>query len=466
MVSVRKDNRHIEHGSIVCENSVLRLRVTRPDSSLRLVIEARDLHDNWLPLASSPPEWHPDYLDADGLAQQMQFYSYDPLLADGATYGITMHGFLGEARITLTSTISEASTWTQHRLEIYDIPQMPCRQLAQCWQLAPAFLSADIAWPAKVLQQSQLVETPAAFQQVGPFFVALVPDIEEGDAALLGLRSTLQEHASLAYGVIDSGQMVLIPPHGMRLAYTLCVDARALPLQGFQEIVRLHGSQEALALASGTLTAPLPGELPPLPALPDAIDWIPFMYEGSPGAIAAWVQYLLSLAEQGDDHLLEDALCWLDRLCFHQRVCELPGSDTLGSIGSGAAWQLARLWTPMLLLHAFRLTGMLEYAYRAKAALSALPPADQARMLHQLAPIFGDIYVHAEYQLALALGPVAIHAVTCKPQDIAVAFTRTQPHTPLRLVVTGAADFCTITVNAALLGVIPATQLSRGIELP
>ncbi len=155
----------------------------------------------------------------------------------------------------------------------------------------------------------------------------------------------------------------------MRLAYDLCLDARALPMQGFQQIVRLLGSREALILAGSMPATPLAGELPPLPPLPDTLDWIPFLYEGAPEAIAAWVHYALSLATQDDWHLLEDALCWLDRLCLHQRVFEVPGSEPLGAFGSGAAWQSTALWAPILLLQAFRLTGMLEYAYRAKAAL-------------------------------------------------------------------------------------------------
>jgi len=465
METNQKDRRNIEQGSIVCENSVLRLRILRPSSSLRLIIEARDQQDDWIPLAITPPEANPDFQDATGHPQSMQFYSYEPLLEDGNTYGIVMRGSLGEARITLTSTLCEASTWTQHRLDIEDIPQMPCRQLAQFWQLASEFLQTDIAWPTKLLQEKQLVETPAAFQQVGPFFVALVPDMEEGEASLFGLRCVPKDYAGLAYGVIDSGQMVLIPPRNMQLAYTLCVGARALPTQGFQEIVRLLGCQEALVLASGTLVEPLPGELPPLPASPETVDWVPFMYEGSPAVIAAWVQHLLSQAEQGDWHLLEDALCWLDRLCFHQHMFELPGSEPLGSIGSGAAWQVTALWAPILLLHAFRLTGILEYAFRAKAALSALPPADQAQVMHQLMPIYGDIYIHAEYQLTLALGPVDIHAVVSKPQDISIKFNRTRPQSQLRLVVTGTSEPCAITVNGEPLGVFPSADLCSGIAL-
>ncbi len=181
----------------MCENSVLRLRVIRPNTSLQLVIEARDPHDAWIALAVSPPEGHPDLLDAAGQSQQMQFYTFDPLLAGGTTYGIVLHGFLGEARVTLSSMLDDASTWTHHRLEIQDVPQVPCRQLAHCWQLAPALRAADVAWPSRVLQQDALVETPAAFQQAGSSFVALVPDLEEGDAALLGLRTTAGEHAGL-----------------------------------------------------------------------------------------------------------------------------------------------------------------------------------------------------------------------------------------------------------------------------
>ena len=112
MVSVRQDRRHTEQGSIVCENGVLRLRVVRPSSSLGLVIEARDSQQQWLPLATTPSEGKAEYLDATGAAQHLHFYAYDPLLVAGHTRGIILHGHLGEAPLTLTTTLSEAHTWT------------------------------------------------------------------------------------------------------------------------------------------------------------------------------------------------------------------------------------------------------------------------------------------------------------------------------------------------------------------
>ncbi len=61
-------------------------------------------------------------------------------------------------------------------------------------------------------------------------------------------------------------------------------------------------------------------------------------------------------------------------------------------------------------------------------------------MLAQLASLFGDIYLHADYQLALTLGPVAIHDVSYAPQAIAIALDRTRPDSPLRLTVADALD--------------------------
>ncbi len=466
MLSVRQDRRHSEHGSIICENGVLRLRVIRPGSSLGLVIEARNMHEQWILLASTPPAGSADYLDDAGVAQEMRFYAYDPLLTDGQTHGIVMYGNLGEARVTFTSTLTDASTWTQHLLEIHDITPAPCRQLVQSWQLAPSFSCAEIAWPARVRQQRTLIETPAAFQQVGAFFAALVPNIEEGDCSLLGVQSQVHGQASLSYGIIDNDQAPLIPPRNMKLAYALCLDARALPQRGFQEIVRLSGSQEALAIADYTTGAPSADQLPALPSVPDTADWIPFMYEGSPATIAAGVQYLLSLVAEGDWHFLEDALCWLDRLCFHQRVFELPGGDPLGSIGAGDGWQTTALWMPSLLLQAYRLTGILEYAYRAKAALSAMSPADRSCVLQQLSPVFGDIYVHLEYQNAFALGPVEIHSVIYGAGEIALELESPAKSTPLTLIVAGMGEPCTVFVNGESLGILPPAQLQAGIPLP
>lgn len=162
----------------------------------------------------------------------------------------------------------------------------------------------------------------------------------------------------------------------------------------------------------------------------------------------------------------EEALRWLDRLCFHQHVFETPGGAPLGSIGTGAPWQVTSLWMPSLLLQAYRMTGMSEYAYRARAALSALAPEDQARVLQHLAPRFGDIYLHADCQEVIALGPVEIHAARCTPAAIALDLARTVPDAPLLLVAEGITAPCLLTINGESLGLLPPARFHAGIDLP
>ena len=226
------------------------------------------------------------------------------------------------------------------------------------------------------------------------------------------------------------------------------------------------GNKEALAIAGGVAAVGHAGALPALPPVPDTANWIPLMREGSPEAIAAWVRYLLSQAEHGDWDLQEEALCWLDRLCFHQHVFEIPGGAPLGLVGSGDAWYVTSLWMPSLLLHAYRLTGMPEYAFRARAALCALAPADQARVIQQLSPRFGDIYLHADYGEAFALGPVEFHGALCTPNVISLEITRTLADAPLTLVAEGVMEPCRLSVNGQMLGVILPEQFAAGIALP
>lgn len=466
MASVRQDRRHFAEGSIICDNGVLRLRVVRPGSSLGLVIEARDLQQRWIPMASTPLDGHAEYLDAAGTSRPMHFYAYDPLLIGGVSQGIVLHGQLGEARLTLTTTLTDASTWTQHLLEIEDLVQIPCRQLVHCWQLAPEFDTADIAWPTTVLQADELVETPAAWQQAGSFFAALVPDMEEDDSMLLALDNRQSEQAGFSYGIIGGTQEMPAPPSRLQFAYAMCLDARALPLRGFQEIVRMHGSKDALVVAGGTVAGRHAGDMPALPHVLNTANWLPFTCEGTPEAIAALVASLLAQMEQGDWFLLEDALCWLDRLCFHQHVFEIPGGIPLGSIGSGPAWYNTALWMPSLLLRAYRETGITEYACRARAAISALAAEDQARVLQQLFPLFGDIYVHADYQEAFALGSVEIHSAICTSEVISLEITGTEAGAPLTLVADGVMDDCLLTINGQSLGVISPTRFRAGISLP
>lgn len=466
MVFVHQDRRRVEHGSIICDNGAVRLRIVRPGASLVLVIDARDLQEQWVPLASTPADADIDFLDADGGEQSIRFHSYDPLEVDGRTCGIVLHGSLGNARVSLTSLLPDASTWSQHTLEIHGLAHTDCRRLTQRWHLASEYLCAETSWPSRIIHGDELAESPAAFQQAGPLFAALAPDLEEGDSSFLGVHSHIQDHPCLEYGVLTSDHRTLKLPETLKLAYALCLDARALPQRGFQQIVRELGSQEALAAAGGCATAPSTDALPPLPAVPDATDWLPFTYEGPALSIAALTQHLLLLAEQGDWHLLEDALCWLDRLCFHQRVFETPGGAPLGTIGSGPAWQPTALWMPVLLLHAFRLTGIFEYAHRALTAISALAPAEQALVMGQLAPTYGDIYLHADFQEALALGPVEILSAVCTPGAIWFELDGSACSAPQRLVVDAADGAYTVTVNGHALGAISSAQLRAGLAIP
>jgi len=450
MVSPCPDRRRAESGSIICDNGAVRFRIVRPGASLGLVIEARDAQNMWLPLATTP---------ADDTAE-MQFHAFDPVTVDGQTRGVILSGRLGDAHVTLTSTLPDASTWSQHLLTFNNIPPAPCR-LTQHWRLAAAFSDARICWPQRMLQGEAFVENPAIFQQADASFVALVPDLEESEGLALIARSHPWEHPGLEYGFFTEANR----PAAVRLAYALCVDARAVPLRGFQQIVRQAGSQELFATTIGTGTTPVAGELPALPPMPDAGDWCPFSYEGSPAAIAALVHFLLSQAEQGDWQRLEDGLCWLDRLCFHQHAHEFSAGTPLGAFGTGPAWQVTRLWVPSLLLQAFRLTGIAEYAARACAAIGALPAPDQALVRGQLYPAYGDIYVHAESQETLVLGPMRVYSAVCHPGTIRLVYVRTSEGTSTRLVVDGVDTPVHVTVNGHSLGVMTPEQLSAGVEL-
>jgi hypothetical protein len=231
-----------------------------------------------------------------------------------------------------------------------------------------------------------LVENPAAFLQTGPMFIALTPDMEEGECGTLGMQLLPGQPFTLEYGIITANERPVTLSSPVRFAYSLCLDARAMPFFGYQQIVRSLGSRGTLWMGESShgvcgdhhITALSYPTTPP--------DWIPFQREGSPVEIAELCQYYLYQAQAGDWHALEDGLRWLDRLCLHQHTIEMPGGQPLGAIGSGAAWDQVAIWLPELLFQAFRLTGIVEYASRGVAALSALQIPMTSAALENLYP--------------------------------------------------------------------------------
>jgi hypothetical protein len=244
------------------------------------------------------------------------------------------------------------------------------------------------------------------------------------------------------------------------------LDTHAIPRYGYQHLLRFLGNHEALPPLPVENTQPIPGNLPALPAVPDDEGWQPFVHEGSPAKIAALVRYQLRMSGRKDWYLLENALRWLDRLCLHQRLCEVPGGGNYGGFGEGAVWKIVKLWMPHLLLDAFRLTGNSEYAYRGMAAFSALPPRHQAIVLAKLHPEFGDIFISADQGDAIFFTPLSHFHSQMTQNGIILEFADSNRLQPLHLVMEGSQESYQVEVNGKSLGFLPTSQLRKGIELP
>jgi len=463
MTVARPDRRRYDDGSLICENSHLRLRVIREGRSLALVVDTRGIDMEWGTLGFTSSGEDILFAGDDGADQVGCFFSFDPLEARGETRGVVLHGHLGSASMALSAMLDETSTWCSLRLTVSGSVATPFRRLTQQWQLLPGDASPEICWPPMVLRGEALACSPAAFVQDGPMLAALVADLEEEDPGPYGLELNASDPTCFEYGIWDGGARTGESSAPIQLCYALGLDARALPERGFQQVVRRLGSREELALAGRSLAQPSAGSLP-APASPTgAVEWYPFVWEGTLEAIAVVVRENLDKGLAGDWQALEHGLCWLDRLCLHQRTCGAPGASTLGAFGPDAEWRTVAPWMPVLLMRAFKLTGIPEYAFRAQAALVALPVETQAAVLGHLHPGFGDLYAQADYRELVSLsGPEVTGALfTADGLELETA----PDAAALRLVLDGSDDVYTLTVNGKRLGEFATTRLSTGIVI-
>lgn len=457
MTIARPDRRRGEDGSLICENGHLRLRVVRDGRSLGLIIDTIGIDMQWGSLGFMSSGEDIVGLDAGGASLAGCFFSFDPLDVAGQTRGVVLHGQIGNARMMLTATLDETSTWCRLRLEIAGMLQV--ERLIQEWRLLPGDIPPEICWPPALLQGNALAFSPAAFLQDGPIFAGLVADLTDEDPNHFSLEVSVPDPTRFEFGLNTNG--VLAAPFD--LSYALGLDARTLPERGFQQVVRLLGSQSNLSMVGRCQAKPISATLPALQDSADAKDWHLFVWEGAPEAIAALVRSKFARVEDGDWHALEDGLCWLDRLCLQQCPFGIPKESSLGAFGPGEEWEPVAVWMPILLMQAFRLTGSPEYAYRAQAALNALPPMAQGIVLGQLRPTFGDLYVQADYQALVSLsGPEITSALfTADSLEITVA----SGLDALRLVLDGSDEAYVLTINGRRIGPFAAEELSAGIEL-
>jgi len=463
MSTTKLDRRRDEDGSLICENGHLRLRVIQDGRSLGVMIDTPgvDTAGGALNFFSSGEDIH--YQAADHSHCVGRFHAFDPLDIDGQPRGITLYGQLGEASMLLTVILDDNSIWCRQRLLVSGYAQPPQR-LTQLWQLRTAEMFPEFCWPLTRLHGEALAHSPAAFLQDGPVFAALVADAEDADPLPFGLEVTTSDAILFEYGIQEGSAHPWPAAQPIRLSSALALDTRALPERGFQQVVRFLGSQGTLAVASQSAAQPAPGLLPKLHDSQDMGEWHPFVWEGTPEAIAAAVQRKLATALTGDWHALEEGLCWLDRLCLQQRPYGTPLETPLGAVGPGEAWRNVALWMPILLMQAFQLTGISEYAFRARAALHALPTSAQSIVLSHLNPAFGHLYAQADYQEVAPLsGPLVMDAHwTASGLELDVA---PDDAATLRLVLDGSEDAYTVTVNGHPFGPLPAHTLRAGIDI-
>ncbi|HEY3379342.1 MAG TPA: hypothetical protein VGL77_17835 [Armatimonadota bacterium] len=446
------ERRAAKAASIICENPFSRLCVIRNTASLGLALEACSLDAEWSSLRFLPEE------DA---ACPLRFYAYDPLQQDGETHGVSLQGVWGDEAVTLTAVCNPAGIWCRIQCEIAGEGAIAVPPNLHRWLLRAEGVSPEVWWPPCARSTDTLSGLPAAFVQSGSLFAALVRDFDEIEAELAVVHACRDGQATLEYQLLPSALSAT-----RQFAYQLCLDARAVPGAGYQQLIRMLGEHEAFKFAAVGDVPPLAGPLPPLPAVLDEGGWLPFMAEGAPEEIAALVCRQLDRCDAGDWQHLDEGLRWLDRLCYCQQLCETPGGMPFGSFGDGAAWDISALWMPPLLFRAFALTGNPEYANRGIAAIGALPPRDRALVLWHLYQRFGDIYIHADCgEAILAVHPDRFQSMIT-PEGLDLQIVCAQREEPLRLVLDGSMDSYALVINGEALGVFPTAVLREGIDVP
>jgi hypothetical protein len=369
---------------------------------------------------------------------------------------VTLRGRLGEAALEMTLLLGDGTAGCRQWIEVSGaVP--PATTLVQRWLFTGGLAAPRLRWPAAPVQGTALATTPAAFTQETHCFAALIPDSETNLAG--ALRHLPDDGGGLEYA------MPLDPAAEMHcLSSLLLLDARALPWRGFQQVTRLlahhlpHAARPLAPLGSH-------GMLPPLPESGLRLAWRPFLLEGAPIEIAAHILQGLSLAAEGDWAVLDNALVWLDRLCLHQCLHAVPDGPPPGTVGDGPAWESLALWMPVLLLEAFRLSGIAEYALRGRAALAALPAEQAAQVYAYLYPRFGDLCVLPDFEEILTLADLGPVQPTFADRRIDLSLPRPMSR-PLRVIIDGHADRYALAINQQSFGEIPTELLRLGFDVP
>lgn len=462
IVQLDRRSLHKKNSSIIFDNGYTRLRVTDNDSTLGLALDARDLYGEWSTLQHSPVVRN---LSAAGSSDSLnyRYHSFDPIEIHGETRGVSLRGTFAGFPLALTAMRDTTHCWCRFHFEMATVPQIEEMRLQHCWSLTPAWSEVDSSWPPQMVNSSELPGNPAAFFQLGPIFSSLVADLEEGDPTSLGLLLDRKGSLGFAFGIMGNAAKPLSSP--LSFAYAICLDAHALPGFGFQQLIRFLGRNEALRLVPASSVTPVAGMLPALPTLAAGYEnWLPFQQEGTTDEIVALADYLLKNAANDSWHNLEQAIGWIDRLCLHQHLCEVPGSKKFGTIGSGTNWDIAALHMPELLLRAFHYTGNAEYGYRAIAAIGALPEAKRALVLGNLRPHYGDIFLNADQGEVVLFADLEQFASTVQQDGIHLNI-RSAIKKPLQLVLEGSMEAYSLIINGKRFGSIPTTTLRQGIEV-
>ncbi len=438
----------------MCETGALRLSIVQDSGTQVLQWDARDAYDRWIPLLTCTPANDLLLRDARGEEYPARVHTFEPVLQAGEARGVALRGRLGDATMELTLLLGDEGTWCRQWLELTG-PLPPGAVLAQRWLFAGGLVTPRLRWPAAPVSGTALATAPAALAQDAHCFAALVPELDAGAGTLGHLTDDdggLEYHLPLPDGDATLG-----------LSSFICLDARSLPWRGYQQVVRLLAKDAPFP----TAFSPHPAAHGILPLLPESalhLSWRPLLQEGAPLDMVAHVLHgLTAAADGGDWSLLDDTLCWLDRLCLHQCVRAVPGGPPIGAVGDGPDWLGVAAWMPVLLLEAFRVTGIAEYAQRGRAALGALPPETAGAVFAALYPRFGDLCVLPDLGEVLALTDIGPVLPSFGDQRIALHLPRTDR--PLRVVVDGRDNRYALAINDTSFGELATDLLRKGVNV-
>ncbi len=376
MRSVVSERRMGHEGVIVGENETLRLRVVRRDFSLGVIIDAIGESGDWTYLTELEADTDIQALSANGTPQSCRYFTFDPLYQEEHSVGMVLRGALGKASVAHTIYLSDQGPWCYQEISVKGLPSA-VHDVTVCWRFRFCATSPEVEWPSSARHDGQPVMHPASFLQAGAHFLALVPDPATAPCRVW-TEGGGNPGVTLGIGTASTDET-----KPLEAKFVLCADARALPERGFQQVVRYLCSRDEPTMRYRDLPSVLPP--PVLPALQDSTAWRPFIAEGLPAEIASLTALWLARADT-DWAALDVALCWLDRLCLHQSAPLWEQRQSIEGVAEGCDWDVAVIWLPALLLRAFALTGMTEYAGRALVLLESLPDACRAQALAALDP--------------------------------------------------------------------------------